>query len=91
MKQAIETLSFFAILAGIMMLAATVIRPAEAMQPLPFKVTKDVRVEQVAVLEDGDVVVYRLERVPDRFSKREICWVTVGELHGKTVTMECNL
>jgi hypothetical protein len=45
-------------------------------------------VELVASLEDGDVNTYRIKR-DVRNEMDEICWVTVGELHGKTVAMEC--
>jgi hypothetical protein len=50
--------------------------------------------ERVATMEDGDVNFYRVTSCiyydgTDILARRDICYVTVGELHGKTVTMDC--
>jgi hypothetical protein len=43
-----------------------------------------VHLELIAVSDDGDVKYYRLADIGNA-----ICYITVGELHGKTVAMEC--
>jgi hypothetical protein len=48
----------------------------------------------IAVMEDGDVKVYRVTSCiyyegTDILARRDTCYVTVGELHGKTVATEC--
>jgi hypothetical protein len=56
----------------------TIVSIANAAEP-------DRGVVLIASIQDGDVNVYRLTH--RRFNN---CLVTVGELHGKTVTMVCN-
>jgi hypothetical protein len=63
--------------------------PAIAMQPLPLnRNAGKTTVELVASLQKEKVNIYRIERTSP-IAPPEICYVTVGELHGKTVAMTC--
>jgi hypothetical protein len=46
--------------------------------------TPGVHLELIAASDDGDVRYYRLTDIGNA-----TCYITVGELHGKTVAMEC--
>jgi hypothetical protein len=45
--------------------------------------TKGVHLELIATSDDGDVKYYRL------VDSTQQCYIVIGELHGKTVTMDC--
>jgi hypothetical protein len=50
--------------------------------------------ELIATMEDGAVNLYKVTSCiyyegTRWLARRDICYVTVGELHGKTVAMEC--
>ncbi len=62
---------------------------AKAKELLPPVAANDrVTIELVATMEDGKVRVYRLMDYRTGLTART-CHITVGELHGKTVTMDC--
>jgi len=61
---------------------------AKEIQP-PVAANDRVTIELVATMEDGKVRVYRLMDYNAGLIART-CHITVGELHGKTVTMDCD-
>jgi hypothetical protein len=83
-----------AVLLAILLGAAHVIDVAYGMQPLPLNQEPCNSVELVASLEDGDVNVYLVTHCnyfkgTTTVASRDRCYVTVGELHGKTVSTIC--
>jgi hypothetical protein len=65
---------------------------ANAMQPLPLNSSPDARVEHVeqepvlvASMQKGKVNIYRVVDT----ELQVVCYVTIGELHGKTVAQNC--
>jgi hypothetical protein len=70
------------------------INAAFSEQPPVKKETCTDGAELIATMEDGDVNFYRVTSCvyydgTDILARRDICYVTVGELHGKTVATEC--
>jgi len=61
---------------------------AKEIQP-PVATNDRVTIELIATMEDGKVRVYRLMDYNAGLIART-CHITVGELHGKTVTMDCD-
>jgi hypothetical protein len=57
--------------------------------PFPIAHTKNTTIELIATMEDGKVRVYRVIDFPFKNHVIRVCHITVGELHGKTVTMDC--
>ncbi len=55
----------------------------------PLAVNDRVTIELIATMEDGKVRVYRMMDYVAGLTART-CHITVGELHGKTVTMDCD-
>jgi len=55
----------------------------------PVAVNDRVTIELIATMEDGKVRVYRLVDYPSGIFNTKTCYITVGELHGKTVAMVC--
>jgi hypothetical protein len=55
----------------------------------PMAVSDRTTIELIATMEDGKVRVYRLTDYPTGMFGTTTCLITVGELHGKTVAMEC--
>jgi hypothetical protein len=65
-----------------------------AMQPLPLNPELCNSVELVASFDDGDINVYLVTHCnyfkgTTTVASRDRCYVTVGELHGKTVSTVC--
>jgi hypothetical protein len=65
---------------------------AHAMQPLPFEPGPPARVEHIqqepvliASMQKGKVNIYRVVDT----ELQVVCYVTIGELHGKTVAQNC--
>lgn len=58
--------------------------------PQPITLNKNTTIDLIATSDDGKVKYYRLTDIPDGYvTMMSLCYITVGELHGKTVTMEC--
>jgi hypothetical protein len=57
--------------------------------PDPLAVNDRVTIELVATMEDGKVRIYRLMDYASAGFAARVCHITVGELHGKTVAMDC--
>ena len=49
----------------------------------------EVKLELIATSDDGDVKYYRLVDMSGPYGIPSVCYSIIGELHGKTVAMEC--
>lgn len=57
--------------------------------PVPQSFSKDVTITLIATTDNGKVKIYRLVDYQGIGRIHSVCYVTVGELHGKTVATEC--
>jgi hypothetical protein len=58
---------------------------AQAMQPLPLKVEKRATLTKIGESHDGEVTYWKLYD-PKSYT---VCFITVGELHGWTLSQTC--
>ncbi len=81
------------IIIGIAMMGAVhlgLLLRANAKEVKPPVATSDqITIELIATMEDGKVRVYRLVDYQTGTFNSTTCYITVGELHGKTVATEC--
>jgi hypothetical protein len=58
---------------------------AIAMQPLPMTPEKSITMVKVGEMHDGEVTVWKLTDPKTQV----VCYITIGELHGWTLSQTC--